>query len=33
MGCNSNWNNGIWIILLILLLGGGCGNGCGNNCC
>ena len=32
MGCNSNWNSGIWIILLILLLGG-CGNGCGNNCC
>lgn len=33
MGCNSNWNSGIWIILLILLLGGSCGNGCGNNCC
>lgn len=34
MFCNSCNNNGLWIIILIIILFGGFGNscGCGNNC-
>ena len=31
MFCNGCNNNGLWVLILIIILFG-CGNGCGNSC-